>query len=104
MRPVIGAWVIGGVPAGIGIRESAGHVTGNTARFVPDRVHVRAGRSHSLGRLGGRSNTLRATDSVLLGAHHERADGPEVSCTRSSKVVLPHDGHFGIRSPLLTRT
>jgi glutathionylspermidine synthase len=35
MRPVIGSWVIGGEPAGIGIRESPGHVTSNTARFVP---------------------------------------------------------------------
>jgi glutathionylspermidine synthase len=35
MRPVIGAWLIGGEPAGIGIRETAGHVTTDTARFVP---------------------------------------------------------------------
>lgn len=35
MRPVIGSWVIGGEPAGIGIREAAGYVTSNTARFVP---------------------------------------------------------------------
>lgn len=35
MRPVIGSWVIGGEPAGIGIRESTGSVTSNTARFVP---------------------------------------------------------------------
>lgn len=35
MRPVIGSWVIGGEPAGIGIRETAGYVTSNTARFVP---------------------------------------------------------------------
>jgi glutathionylspermidine synthase len=38
MRPVIGLWVSGDRPAGIGIRESAGHVTGNTARFVPQVV------------------------------------------------------------------
>ena len=35
MRPVIGSWVIGGEPAGIGIREAEGYVTSNTARFVP---------------------------------------------------------------------
>ncbi|MGE5181914.1 MAG: glutathionylspermidine synthase family protein [Acidobacteriota bacterium] len=35
MRPVIGSWVIGGEPAGIGIRETDGYVTSNTARFVP---------------------------------------------------------------------
>ena len=35
MRPVLGAWVIGGEPAGLGIRETDGYVTSNTARFVP---------------------------------------------------------------------
>jgi len=38
MRPVIGAWLIAGEPAGIGIRETAGYVTSNTARFVPHVV------------------------------------------------------------------
>lgn len=32
--PVIGSWVVDGVPAGIGIRED-GLITGNAARFVP---------------------------------------------------------------------
>jgi glutathionylspermidine synthase len=32
---VIGSWLIDGEPAGIGIRESKGLVTGNTSRFVP---------------------------------------------------------------------
>jgi glutathionylspermidine synthase len=36
-RPVIGAWVIGGEPAGIGIRESNGPITDNLSRFVPHR-------------------------------------------------------------------
>ncbi len=36
-QPVVGAWVIGGEPAGIGIRESDGPITGNTSRFVPHR-------------------------------------------------------------------
>jgi hypothetical protein len=35
MRPVIGSWLIGGCAAGIGIRETTGYVTGNTARFAP---------------------------------------------------------------------
>jgi glutathionylspermidine synthase len=38
MHPVIGSWIIGGAPAGIGIRESASHVTSNTARFTPHVV------------------------------------------------------------------
>jgi glutathionylspermidine synthase len=38
MRPVIGSWVIGDCPAGIGIRETPGYVTGNAARFVPHVV------------------------------------------------------------------
>jgi hypothetical protein len=38
MRPVIGSWLIGDCAAGIGIRETAGYVTGNTARFVPHVV------------------------------------------------------------------
>ena len=33
-RPVIGAWIVDGAPAGMGIRED-GPITGNTARFVP---------------------------------------------------------------------
>jgi glutathionylspermidine synthase len=32
---VIGSWIIGDEPRGIGIRESAGLITGNTSRFVP---------------------------------------------------------------------
>lgn len=32
--PVIGSWVVDGVPCGIGIREGE-RITGNTARFVP---------------------------------------------------------------------
>jgi glutathionylspermidine synthase len=34
-RPVIGSWIIGDHPAGIGIRESNSLVTDNFSRFVP---------------------------------------------------------------------
>jgi glutathionylspermidine synthase len=34
-RPVLGTWVVGGRPAGLGIRESDGLVTDARARFVP---------------------------------------------------------------------
>jgi glutathionylspermidine synthase len=34
-RPVIGSWVIGDEPAGMGIRESEGPITDNLSRFVP---------------------------------------------------------------------
>jgi glutathionylspermidine synthase len=34
-HPVIGSWLIGGVPAGMGIRESNGLITNNSSRFVP---------------------------------------------------------------------
>ncbi len=33
--PVIGSWIIGGEPAGIGIREDANPITTNQSRFVP---------------------------------------------------------------------
>jgi glutathionylspermidine synthase len=33
--PIIESWLIGGVPAGMGIRESSGLITNNTSRFVP---------------------------------------------------------------------
>jgi len=33
--PVIGSWVIGGEPAGIGIREDRTEITSNTSRFIP---------------------------------------------------------------------
>ena len=35
VHPVIGSWVIGGEPAGIGIRESLGLITTDESRFVP---------------------------------------------------------------------
>ncbi|MBI3517139.1 MAG: glutathionylspermidine synthase family protein [Proteobacteria bacterium] len=34
-RPVIGSWVVAGQACGIGIREDASAITGNTARFLP---------------------------------------------------------------------
>jgi glutathionylspermidine synthase len=36
--PVIGSWVIGQEPAGIGIRESSTLITNNTSRFVPHLI------------------------------------------------------------------
>jgi glutathionylspermidine synthase len=38
MRPVVGSWVIANEPAGIGIRETDGYITSNTARFIPHVV------------------------------------------------------------------
>jgi glutathionylspermidine synthase len=35
---VVGSWVVAGEPAGVGIRESDGPITGNTSRFVPHRI------------------------------------------------------------------
>ena len=37
-RPVIGSWIIGQEPAGMGIRESSGPITDNLSRFVPHRI------------------------------------------------------------------
>ncbi|HMO37910.1 MAG TPA: glutathionylspermidine synthase family protein [Saprospiraceae bacterium] len=34
-RPVIGSWIVGDTPAGIGIRETTGLIHDNLARFVP---------------------------------------------------------------------
>ena len=36
--PVIGSWIIGGEPAGMGIRESSGLITNNTSRFCPHYI------------------------------------------------------------------
>jgi glutathionylspermidine synthase len=36
--PVLGSWVVNGVPAGLGIREDASLITGNTSRFVPHQM------------------------------------------------------------------
>lgn len=33
--PVVGSWIIGGEPAGIGIREDRSEITTNTSRFIP---------------------------------------------------------------------
>lgn len=38
MRPVIGSWIVDAEPAGIGIREDKGLVTGNLSRFVPHAI------------------------------------------------------------------
>lgn len=38
--PVIGSWVVGAKAAGIGIRESDGLITNDTARFVPHLINV----------------------------------------------------------------
>lgn len=39
-HPVIGSWVIGGEPAGIGIRESDGYITDNLSRFIPHYIEI----------------------------------------------------------------
>jgi glutathionylspermidine synthase len=39
----IGSWLVRGVPAGAGIRESDGPITGNLSRFVPHLVAEDAG-------------------------------------------------------------
>jgi glutathionylspermidine synthase len=36
--PVIGSWVVGGEPAGMGIREDASPVTSNRSRFIPHAI------------------------------------------------------------------
>ena len=33
--PIVGSWVIGGEPAGIGIRENNNEITDNLSEFVP---------------------------------------------------------------------
>lgn len=38
MRPVIGSWIIDSEPAGIGMREDTGLVTGNFSRFLPHAI------------------------------------------------------------------
>lgn len=37
-RPVLGSWMVDQDPAGLGIRESEGLITGNTSRFVPHYI------------------------------------------------------------------
>ncbi|MEV6965323.1 glutathionylspermidine synthase family protein [Hamadaea sp. NPDC051192] len=39
VRPVLGAWVVDGEPAGLGIRETSGLITDTGARFVPHVIH-----------------------------------------------------------------
>ena len=36
--PVIGAWIVGDEPAGMGLREDASRITGNRSRFVPHAI------------------------------------------------------------------
>ena len=37
-RPVLGAWIVDGEPAGLGIREARGPITDNGSCFVPHRI------------------------------------------------------------------
>jgi glutathionylspermidine synthase len=37
-HPVLGAWVVDGEPAGLGIRESDGLITDNLSYFVPHTI------------------------------------------------------------------
>jgi glutathionylspermidine synthase len=37
-RPVLGAWVVDGEPAGLGIRETPGLITNGSATFVPHLI------------------------------------------------------------------
>jgi glutathionylspermidine synthase len=37
-RPVLGSWVVGQEPAGLGIREAAGLITDNRSSFVPHLI------------------------------------------------------------------
>jgi glutathionylspermidine synthase len=39
---VVGAWIVGDTPAGVGVREDASRVTKNTARFVPHFIEPSA--------------------------------------------------------------
>jgi glutathionylspermidine synthase len=39
-RPVIGAWIVGNAPAGIGVREDDSVITKNLARFVPHIIEA----------------------------------------------------------------
>ena len=39
----IGSWLVRGIPAGAGLRESEGPITGNLSRFVPHRISEEAG-------------------------------------------------------------
>ena len=38
MRPVVGSWIVGDKPCGMGIREDATAITGNRSRFVPHAI------------------------------------------------------------------
>ncbi len=36
--PVIGSWIVGGAPCGIGVREDTSIITKNTSRFIPHAI------------------------------------------------------------------
>jgi glutathionylspermidine synthase len=38
--PVIGSWVIGEQPAGVGVREDRGRVTRDRSRFIPHIIEA----------------------------------------------------------------
>ena len=37
-RPVLGCWLVGGAPAGLGVREDVALVTSNRSRFLPHAI------------------------------------------------------------------
>lgn len=65
MRPVLGIWLIDGVPAGMGIREDTSAITGNTSFFIS---HVIEGGMQVIGQSHPRPGA--AHDMFVIGAQH----------------------------------
>ncbi|MDE9366407.1 glutathionylspermidine synthase family protein [Luteipulveratus sp. YIM 133132] len=63
-RPVLGSWVVDGMPAGLGIRESDGHITDGDARFVPHLIDAPAPSVQQVA-------DWLAEDGIPVGAEHQ---------------------------------
>lgn len=67
---VIGSWVIGGKPAGIGIRESDGPITEDTARFVPHFFFVQPPDDSIINLLAVNVQTLQMSPIPVVMLRH----------------------------------
>src|SRR3954471_5257141 len=110
-HPVLGAWVVDGEPAGLGIRESDGLITDNLSYFVPhtiDYVSPRAGGRVSacvrVMRLEGEyepSPRQWVRDQV---ERYEATGGREGNTLRDSGLPIAIFWNRGVRSGKIRKT
>ena len=99
-HPVLGAWVVDGEPAGMGIRESDGLITDNLSYFVPHTVDFAASPRRAAAGVLGSTHAARGgvrTESAAVGPRpggalraHRRPRGQHPARHRAAGGHLQH--------------